>query len=317
MISFKKYFLTTFSVISVALFLMLFLLALGRNEKLSAQNSQGLKNAATQNNQKAFVADLVQNDVVLDYTVENLQTTRQTLAIPLVIDLQYQAGDYCITPLRPIFSWKFVDTDVGHTQDYYQVQISAKVGFTEIVSDSGKILSNSQSYTPATPLPDYNQAYYWRVKVWDQAGVASDYTNGLLFTTPQHHYPEPLFGLSPQAPARNQETQFCATDQGACVDQTKFKIIAKCYDNSNNLISCSKNKIEWAFEEQNSATQTWQTAVLDYLNGDNATSCNPTVKFSSIGLKKITLKVTDDLGSCFQEQFIKVIPLPKWKEISP
>ncbi|MCX6791379.1 MAG: fibronectin type III domain-containing protein, partial [Candidatus Gribaldobacteria bacterium] len=257
------------------------------------------------------------NDGTPDYTVENWQTTCRTFFTPSAINLKYIAGDYCVAPLRPIFSWKFVDSDIGHTQSNYQVQISTNAGFTEIISDSGKILSNSQSYTPITPLPDYNQTYYWRVRVWDQFDVVSNYASGLSFDTPQHRYPEPLFDLSPQVPARNEETQFCTNNQGDCADKAKFKSIAKCYDNSNVLISCAKSKIEWVFQEQDPITNLWQAASLTYLKSTNATSTNPVLKFLNIGPKKVILKITDNLGSCSLEQLIKVIPLPKWKEISP
>jgi hypothetical protein len=161
-------------------------------------------------------------------------------------------------------------------------------------------------------LPFYNQTYYWRVTVWDNTGIASNPSARSSFTTPRHRYPEPLFNLAPSAPAKNEVTQFCSTDGAPCTTN-----VAKCYNDSNNLISCSGKNISWVFEEQNSVTRVWESASVTYLNDTNANSENPTLKFVNVGSKRITLRIADEVGACSKQQNIKVIPVPKWREVAP
>lgn len=226
---------------------------------------------------------------------------------PTVINLNYNQGNYCLdaTALRGIFSWAFSDPDPTDSQTAYQVQVATDAGFGNIVSDSNKVVSISNTYSPLSPLPSYNTAYFWRIKLWDSLDLASDWVaSSSSFSTPLHAYPKPAFSFDPPLPAKNESVQGCSVLQ----DPKCLVDLSRCYDNAGNQISCSGQSFNWTFPPD----------VL-FLGGSNNTTENPHFKFTIIGNRVVSLSITDNtLGvTCSTSSNFRVIPLPRYKEISP
>ena len=249
------------------------------------------------------------NDGTNDYSIENWQQQCCTMARPDVLDgsLTYNPGDYCNAPLRPRFAWTFVSTNPNSTQAAFQLQVATDNGFNNIVYDScdpapgtcsdGHV---SNSYALITPLPSYNTMYHWRVKVWDSFGIESDWHNGDSFKTPKHAYPKPDFTASPPVPAVDEITLFCSTMElpSCAVEQSA------CYNNAQQLISCSGYTFSWAFP-----------AGTTYVTSTPQTK-NPRVKFDAMGLKNVSLTILDlSLNeSCTASKTVRTVPSPTYRE---
>lgn len=220
-------------------------------------------------------------------------------------------GDYCSYPLHPIFSWTFTDPDPTDFQGAYRIQIDDDSN----LDDSPLIDScspwpgtcsqgnNSLSYTTLSPL-SYDTTYWWRVKVWDNNGVESIWTNGPSFTTVKHAYPRPDFVCTPLSPTQGELVQCCSTkNQPACPSD-----ISVCYDDKGKQISCSGNIFEWTFP-----------LCTEFATGSSAFVENPQVKFNCAGQgQSISLRIVNSVGGCTKTKTLNVyLPLPKWKEIAP
>lgn len=193
-------------------------------------------------------------------------------------------GDNCGVASPPIaLSWTFTDPD-GHGQSAYQVKI--KQGANTIYSP-GKISSSSKQYSPPLGTLSYNTTYTWELKVWDDysSPVDSGWITAPAFTTPAHQYPSPSFTWFPQIPETNEAALF--TDTSAAYGGSAITFW------------------QWTFEDGTPSSPAQQ---------------NPSVLFSSIGSKAVTLQVTDSSGfSCSASpQGVGVgVPFPEWEEIPP
>lgn len=214
---------------------------------------------------------------------------------PTAINLTVNAGDYCSAPLRPRYSWTFTDPDPPDTQGSYQVQIDTEPSFSPpLIDDSTKINSNSNTYSSLNALPGYRATYYWQLKVWDNFGSSSvNWAAGPSFTTPNHAYPNPQFTWFPTLPGRGEFVDFDST-------------ASKCYDNSDQLISCASKTFRWTFPSD---------AVFG--TSSSATSSNPVAKFTTTGAKIVYLSISDEVGACTTSHAFNAIVLPKWREFSP
>lgn len=222
---------------------------------------------------------------------------------PTATDLSVDEGDYCTIPLRPIFSWAFSDPE-GDSQGAYQVQVDNNSNFSSPEIDSGKVLSSSESYAAPTPL-SYNTTYYWRLKVWDEYDAGSNWISGPSFATPLHAYPDPEFTWFPASPTEEELVQFCATQEaGVCSSDE-----STCYDIGGAIPppSCSGKTFLWTFPVE-----------TEFATGSSPISENPLVKFTSTGVKDVSLEITDEVGSCSRTKTVGVMwPLPEWEETSP
>jgi len=102
-------------------------------------------------------------------TPVNLRT--ESLRQPLGLDV-----------LHPAFSWNFVAGGRAQMQTAYQIQVASSVEALRAgiatVWDSGKVNSNQNFEIPYVgPEMVSEGRYYWRVKVWDQDGEASDWSH--------------------------------------------------------------------------------------------------------------------------------------------
>lgn len=91
----------------------------------------------------------------------------------------------CYTTTTPTLTWSFSDPDPGDYQTAYRVQV-IRTSDSQLILDSGKVVGNSGQYTiPTSYAPDVpgllwssgDYQFKMRVMTWDQAGVASDWSN--------------------------------------------------------------------------------------------------------------------------------------------
>ncbi|AEG15966.1 hypothetical protein Desku_2432 [Desulfofundulus kuznetsovii DSM 6115] len=164
----------------------------------------------------------------------------------------------CFTTTTPTLSWTFSDPDPGDSQSAYRVQI-VRASDMALVLDSGKVASNSNQYTvPTSTAPDVpgplwaSGAYQfkYRVMVWDQAGVASPWSNWADFCVNAFERPRVAQIVSPPAGQVSPDPKDPATHivitQGMTADQLpKVKAGAKVVllvDSVGPL-----NSVSWAF----------------------------------------------------------------------
>ncbi len=184
------------------------------------------------------------------------------VAIPEAIAGASVQTDYCASGSGPaaILYWKWSGVK-SSKQAAYQIQISERSDFSLLVHDSGKILSENTNY--ATPAGKFvwGARYYWRIKAWDKAGVASNWSSGTPFDAPMHAYPKVSFVWIPKSPVAQDEVEFI--------------------DGSEIYGKSSKVRWLWSFE-----------------GGMPAISYEPGTKtvFLTNGIKKIELSVTDSDG---------------------
>ncbi|MGW6057029.1 alpha-L-rhamnosidase [Streptomyces sp. NPDC055189] len=80
---------------------------------------------------------------------------------------------------RPRLSWPLASADEGQTQTAYQVRVATspgRIGKPD-VWDSGKVASSDSTLVPyAGPDLKSRTRYYWSVRVWDDAGKASEWS---------------------------------------------------------------------------------------------------------------------------------------------
>jgi len=77
----------------------------------------------------------------------------------------------------PRFSWQLVSDKRNEMQAAYRIEVSENSGFHGQVWDSGKIRSDSSVLVEYKGKPlQSGKRYYWRVRVWDNYGKGSDWS---------------------------------------------------------------------------------------------------------------------------------------------
>lgn len=194
--------------------------------------------------------------------------------IPEVLAINAVQSDYCSSSgAAAILYWKWLDP-AGRNQSAYQVQISNRSYFSSLVHDSGKIDSSSLNYaTPGGKL-SWGKRYYWRVKVWNEAGLSSEWSEGIPFDTPLHPYPKVGFIWTPKNPIVGDPVEFI--------------------DESEVYGSSTKVRWLWSLEDGNPS--------ISYDQGIRA-------YFKEVGIKNITLSVTDSDGyTCSASRLLQTEP---------
>jgi len=106
----------------------------------------------------------------------------------LMCELLAHPGSTPIKDLAPEFSWSLGRVDGEVFQTAYQIQVLSKTADPDTdeadIWDSGKVLS-SQSCAVSYDGPPLSpgQTYWWRVRAWDQDGVAGAYSKPQRFQT--------------------------------------------------------------------------------------------------------------------------------------
>ena len=84
----------------------------------------------------------------------------------------------------PQFAWKADSDRKNVKQKGYRLQISKENEFTNLVYDSGEIQTEQSSQIcPDTILPESFTRYYVRVKIWDNFGEESLWSDPVCFLT--------------------------------------------------------------------------------------------------------------------------------------
>ena len=199
--------------------------------------------------------------------------------------------------------WTYFDED-GDPQTAYEIWLDDDSNFTGAKFNYKVEPSASTAYNLNLTHDlegdwlfslNWNTTYYWKVKVRDEQGAWSDWSDVAQFTTPLHASPYINFSWNPTKPTVDELVQF--TD------------LSECYDSSGNVVACTGigpcgTAWCWTFQDGSPSSSIEQ---------------NPTTSFSSMGSKIITLRVTDSDGySCSDSKTVQItLPLPEWEEISP
>ncbi len=210
---------------------------------------------------------------------------------PSTLSVTVTEPDYCLSGSAAFVALTFSDTP-SDTQSAYQAQIDNDASFSSPTVDSGKVMSNSNSYLSSQGLLQFNTTYQARVRVWDSGDLVSPWNNqsicfgpgckgdGKSWTTPKHAYPTSQFTFSPVNPPVKSDVNF--------TDQSTF------YDGSSNH--------NWSW---------------DFGDGQSSNQQNPVYQYATKGSYNITQDVTDkDNYNCSTTQLINVRrAIPSWVEI--
>lgn len=180
--------------------------------------------------------------------------------------------------------WEFNDTDSESYQSAYQVIIDDDNNPADPLVDTGKTSGAASQYSAGPDVLDYDQTYYWWVKVWDNLDTSSELAVGQSFTTYKHEFPDQDFSWTPTSMSRDEKVKFTSS--------------ATVYGGT------TISSLLWTAPD----------STID----DVATS-TPTMTFGDSGAHPVTLKITDSDGYyCRLTKIINVnVNLPGWKEVKP
>jgi len=209
-------------------------------------------------------------------------------AIPKVDSLEAAQPDYCIMNPMATFKWKFKSDDASASQASYHIQISKSTSFSSLVYNSAEVNSASQTYSIPVGVMDYNNTYYWRIKVKDNYGTESEWVTGPAIKTPEKPAPHPAISYTPKTPIVLQRMTFSSADSYCHSGQTK--------------ISCS---------DAPGATYHW-----DFGNGDTSNLAEDTAVFQDKNNYTVKLTITDGPLTCSEAKVMIVNEsLPTWQEV--
>ena len=106
--------------------------------------------------------------------------------------------DYQSNPMgfdfhRPSLGWQTVAEGQGTRQSAYHIQVSADQDFSTLLHDTGRVDSDlSAGLELQMPLSPRTR-YFWRVRIWDEAGRESPWSSPAFFETGK--YDEPWAGV--------------------------------------------------------------------------------------------------------------------------
>lgn len=84
--------------------------------------------------------------------------------------------------IKPMLSWRAEAEGRNRAQSAYQVQACMDESFGVVLYDSGKLASDSQAHVLDIPLKPMTR-YFWRVRIWDEQGRESQYSQPAYFET--------------------------------------------------------------------------------------------------------------------------------------
>lgn len=197
---------------------------------------------------------------------------------------------YCRTdlPVQVELSWDY-HSQTDHDHQYSQLQVSKDSDFNNIIigTSISSINDGTVSYTIDGVDLEFNEEYYWRVKVTDENGHESEWFEAEDSENPQtdERRATPHFTWNPPQPYLNEEVDFTSnTTPGAY----------------------SLTSIDWEFEDGDPATVSGVEETTTVFTGED----DP---------KTASLIVEDTDGVvCGEQEEILIQPvLPEWKEIAP
>lgn len=98
--------------------------------------------------------------------------------------------DYMENPVgfdfeNPVLGWK-TEESRGTKQTAYQIQVGLCPCFAEVIYDSGCVESDASVCVPLEMPLKARSRYYWRVKVWDDRGDESPWSEAAYFETARY-----------------------------------------------------------------------------------------------------------------------------------
>src|SRR6476620_10320115 len=101
------------------------------------------------------------------------------MAAPIQLRCEYFVAPIGIDARRPRFSWILDDDRRGAGQTAYQITVSSS---DQQLWDSGKVESDQSIHVEfAGPLLKSRQRCEWKVRVWDQDGKQTDWSEPSQF----------------------------------------------------------------------------------------------------------------------------------------
>jgi alpha-L-rhamnosidase len=90
---------------------------------------------------------------------------------------EYRENPLGLDAAKPRLSWQIESSRRGVTQSAYQVRVTRRPAGGETVWDSGRVASDQSIHVPyGGPALRSGQRYHWQVRVWDEAGKATDWS---------------------------------------------------------------------------------------------------------------------------------------------
>ena len=102
--------------------------------------------------------------------------------------------DYMANPIgfdfrKPGFGWMTESDAVNGSQSAYRIQIARSDGFSDLVVDSGRIDSELSACVQVEVALEPRTRYFWRVRIWDNEGRESDWSEAAWFETGKYDEP--------------------------------------------------------------------------------------------------------------------------------
>lgn len=130
----------------------------------------------------------IRSGILILLTLLNISCSKKSVTQLSEVRCQSIINPIGIDVSHPTFSWIVESTEKGKKQTAYQIivgdnkhDIDNNIGK---LWDSGKVdsdKSNAVSYKDKSLQS--NQKYYWKVRVWDELGIPTDYSETAWFTT--------------------------------------------------------------------------------------------------------------------------------------
>jgi len=262
-----------------------------------------------------------------------------TVALLRAINPNYK-WYYCQYDKAPVFEWLVA----GGKQTKVWVQIFSDSNYQNKVFDSGiqegwnasELSYGTFPLSPSqwkdvfrgnwvSPHPQYNQTYYWQVKIGDDYGNWSPWTKGPSFILPSHPFAHAEFSMFPYPPSRDEQITFSNL---STFDET---LIGCPTSTSPYLVSFTWEITGGGFECQGCKNP----ATCETLACQSPLSCFDLLgRFRNPGPTQVVLKAQTDLseedknssgtfsgcgpGCCqMTRTFSTKYPLPLWKEVIP
>jgi len=236
---------------------------------------------------------------------------------PYVNDFSFSPGDYCSTGAAGTeyvwFIFKYNDSNFDHLKKFrFQVDQNQNFENPEIDRTIDNLVDfyagrdvyqqvtfKLTSATQGCDFLDFNSTYYWRVMVWDETGLASEWTSPTAYNVKRFKYSDIVSGKKDPSPVVN----FTVTPGSPQINESvKFKNTSTCYEISGSYI-CPVHS--WSIPGK-------------YSGGNGKDEIE--VTFTLAGTYEVTLEVSNDYGYCSITKRVKIgdgSGTPIWKEVSP